>query len=62
METKKLSGLFINCVKAQDSIFESGKMVFECLLGSDKYSLEYQELTPDNPKVAANYDFYFDRC
>ena len=58
MKTKKLSGIFINCIEAQDSIFESGKMAFECLLGSDKYSLDYVELTRDTAKLTGNYDFY----
>src|SRR6185295_3578021 len=44
---------------AQDSIFESGKMVFQCLADSDKYSLDYIEITPENLKIPTNYDFYF---
>lgn len=59
MKEKNLSGLFINCVEAKDSIFESGKMVFECLSGSDKYSLDYVELTPENTTLSTDYDFYF---
>lgn len=58
MTVRKLAGLFINCVEAQDSIFESGKMVYECLLDSDKYSLDYVELTPNNTSLSTKYDFY----
>ena len=59
MKEKKLSGLFINCVEAKDSIFESGKMVFECLSGSAKYSLDYCELSRENRTLPTKYDFYF---
>lgn len=59
MNTKKLSGLFINCVEANDSIHESGKMAFQCLQGSEKYSLDYIEITYDNATIPAHYDFYF---
>ncbi|HRH44917.1 MAG TPA: FkbM family methyltransferase [Pyrinomonadaceae bacterium] len=54
----KLSGLFINCVKAQDSIFESGIMTYQCLLGSDKFSLDYVEISQENLSIPTNYDFY----
>lgn len=56
---RKLSGLFINCIEAQDSIYESGRMAFECLQNSEKYSLDYIEITPDKPIVPTTYDFYF---
>jgi FkbM family methyltransferase len=59
MSEQKLSGLFINCVEAQDSIFESGKMVYQCLLNSDKYSLDYIEINPDDVTISTDYDFYF---
>ena len=59
MNTNKLSGLFINCVEANDSIHESGKMAFQCLSGSEKYSLDYKEITPDNVTIPTHYDFYF---
>ena len=55
---RKLAGLFINCVEAQDSIFESGKMAYECLLGSGQFSLDYQALTPENTAIPTKYDFY----
>lgn len=59
MSEKILSGIFINCVEAKDSIFESGKMVYECLKDSDKYSLDYTELVPENTTLSTKYDFYF---
>src|SRR4051812_46438609 len=59
MNKRKKTGLFINCIEAQDSIYESGRMVFECLRGSEKYSLDYIEITPDKPVVPTGYDFYF---
>ena len=59
MAADKLRGLFINCVEARDSIFESGKMVFDCLSGSDKYSLDYIEMERNHPTIPSTYDFYF---
>lgn len=59
MSAKKLTGLFINCVEAQDSIHESGKMAYQCLLNSEKYSLDYTEITEDNLTLSTDYDFYF---
>lgn len=59
MNAGKLKGLFINCIEAQDSIFESGKMVFGCLVDSDLYSLDYIEITPENRTLSGDYDFYF---
>ncbi|HEX8637093.1 MAG TPA: FkbM family methyltransferase [Pyrinomonadaceae bacterium] len=59
MNAGQLKGLFINCIEAQDSIFESGKMVFGCLVNSDLYSLDYIEITPENRTVSSDYDFYF---
>ena len=56
---RRLEGLFINCLKAQDSIYESGKMVFQCLSGSDSFSLDYIEVEKDQRTVPGRYDFYF---
>jgi len=53
-----LSGLFINCVEANDSIHESGKMAYQCLLGSDRYDLDYIEITPEKLRMPTTYDFY----
>jgi len=59
MSAKKLSGLFINCAEAQCSIYESGKMTFQCLSDSQKYRLDYIEINPDKRIVPTGYDFYF---
>ena len=59
MKQSQLKGVFINCVEAQDSIYESGKMAYDCLVGSGKYSLDYIEITKDNLTLSAGFDFYF---
>lgn len=59
MKARKLAGLFINCIRAKDSIFESGAMAFQCLTGSEKYSLDYAEISPENVTISTAYDFYF---
>lgn len=59
MSQKKLSGLFINCTEAQCSIYESGKMTFGCLSGSERYSLDYVEISSANRAIPTDYDFYF---
>ena len=52
-------GLFINNTKAQDSIYESGLMVFNCLKLSDKYILDYIEINTQSRVIPLGYDFYF---
>jgi FkbM family methyltransferase len=59
MSNRRLKGLFINNQKAQCSIYESGKMAYDCLVGSEKYSLDYIEITRTEAKLPAKYDFYF---
>jgi len=59
MANRKLKGLFINNVKAQCSIYESGKMVYDCLVPSARYSLDYTEITRTSLEIPSNYDFYF---
>lgn len=59
MVNRKLKGLFVNNVKAQCSIYESGKMVYDCLAPSDRFSLDYTEITRTSLELPANYDFYF---
>jgi hypothetical protein len=54
-----MRGLFINNKKAQDSIYESGYMVYQCLLISSAYTLDYVEIAIDNRQVPTGYDFYF---
>ncbi|HEY4151239.1 MAG TPA: hypothetical protein VGM41_20015 [Chitinophagaceae bacterium] len=52
-------GLFINNKKAQDSIHESGVMVFNCLRLSDRYQLDYIEISQSERILPLGYDFYF---
>ncbi|HTB51452.1 MAG TPA: hypothetical protein VK718_01665 [Ferruginibacter sp.] len=52
-------GLFINNKKAQDSIYESGYLVYECLLQSKQYQLDYIEIDINNREIKTGYDFYF---
>jgi hypothetical protein len=52
-------GLFINNRKAKDSIYESGYMVYKCLLLFDKCVLDYIEVDNINREIPLGYDFYF---
>ncbi len=54
-----IKGLFINNEKAQDSIYESGLMVFRCLQLSGKYQLDYIEISQQRHSLPGVYDFYF---
>ncbi|GEM_PF-876768 len=56
--TTQLKGLFLNTPKAVCSIYESGKMAYECLILSEKYHLDYQELSKTNRHISTDYDFY----
>ncbi len=58
MSEGKLQGLFVNCPAAQDSIFESGKMAFDCLEDSENFSLDYTEISRENREILGGYDFY----
>lgn len=51
-------GLFINNKKAKDSIFESGYMVYQCLLKSGKFTLDYCEVDSTDRTIRTGYDFY----
>lgn len=69
-----LRGVFINTGKANCSIFESGRMVYECLAGSEYYTLDYFSLDTidaslfadkakirvlsEGTKATTNYDFW----
>jgi len=53
-----IKGLFLNTTKAQCSIYESGRMIYEALSLSDKFCLDYQEIGEDNREIPANYDFF----
>lgn len=55
---KKLRGLFLNTAQANCSIYESGKMVYKCLLLSEKYAIDYIEIDSENREVKNGYDFY----
>lgn len=54
-----MKGLFINNKKSQDSIYESGLMVFDNIKLSDKYELDYIEVDELNNEINLNYEFYF---
>ncbi len=54
----KLRGIFLNTEKAICSIYESGKMCYDCLVQSEKYSLDYVELSKAEREIPAGYDFY----
>lgn len=54
-----IKGLFINNKKANDSIYESGLMVYNCLKSSNKYQIDYIEIDIDNRSISAKYNFYF---
>ena len=52
-----LKGLFLNVNKAEDSIYESGLMIYNILKESTLYELEYTERTKPNLQFS-EYDFY----
>ncbi|OCR01808.1 hypothetical protein BCD67_04750 [Oscillatoriales cyanobacterium USR001] len=56
--TKKPRGLFLNTEKANCSIYESGKMAYQCLLLSGKYDLDYLEISPNAADIPKKYEFY----
>ena len=52
-----LKGLFLNTEKARCSIHESGLMVYNALVSSDKYNLDYMEIGPGKRTFWDKYDF-----
>jgi hypothetical protein len=56
--SRKIKGLFLNTAEAKCSIYESGKMSYDCLVLSDSYLLDYQEIDENNRKILGDYDFY----
>jgi FkbM family methyltransferase len=54
----KLKGLFLNTSNAQCSIYESGKMVYDCLKLSKLYSIDYKEIDKYSRTISTDYDFY----
>ncbi len=55
---KKLHGIFINQAKANCSIYESGRMMYNSLLLSNKYTIDYLEVDESNRSISNKYDFY----
>ncbi len=55
---QKPKGLFINPTKANCSIYESGVMMYQSLLLSSKYELDYIEIDESQRNISSNYDFY----
>lgn len=53
----KPRGLFLNTTEAQCSIYESGRMAYECLRLSERYQLDYHAFGPDSARIGL-YDFY----
>lgn len=54
-----MNGLFINNKKAKDSIYESGWMVYECLLLCRDVTWDYVEIDINSRHIPGGYDFYF---
>lgn len=55
---KKTTGIFINTARAQCSIFESGLMMYESLLVSSRFKIDYVEVDEKNHTIPGGYDFY----
>ncbi len=53
-----MRGLFINQIKANCSIYESGVMCYKALKYGEKYSLDYLETNTSNNIDITSYDFY----
>lgn len=53
-----LKALFINSSSKKCSIYQSGKMIFDCLRQSKKVSFDYIEIDSDNRFIPVGYDFY----
>jgi hypothetical protein len=58
MAEKKPHGVFINPAKADCSIYESGRMMYNSLLLSNNYILDYLEIDENNRNISNKYDFY----
>jgi hypothetical protein len=58
MTPTKPHGLFLNQPQAQCSIYESGRMVYEALKSSERFSLEYFTLSPETCGKIPAADFY----
>ncbi|MDO8873974.1 MAG: hypothetical protein Q7V05_14790 [Methanoregula sp.] len=53
-----IKGLFLNTSKAQCSIYESGRMIFEALSLSNQFKLDYLEIDENHREIPLNYDFF----
>ena len=53
-----MKGLFINSKKHRCSIYESGKMIFDCLLKSKRCLFDYVEVDELQPNIKTGYDIY----
>lgn len=58
MSFKKLKGLFVNTDQANCSIYESGRMIYDCLKISANYQLNYAEVNDRRRQISTGYDFY----
>ena len=60
METPSVRprGLFLNPKEPTCSIYESGRMSFDCLRRSERFSIEYQEIDAQHRNLPGGYDFY----
>jgi len=55
----KFRGLFLNTIKENCSIYESGLMVFNILQPQSKdYTIDYLEINETKSLISLNYDFY----
>ncbi len=54
----KPHGIFVNVPRANCSIYESGRMVYDCLVLSDRYVLEYIEIDAYARDLPNSFDFY----
>ena len=54
----KPRGLYVIQAPAQCSIFESGRMMYECIRRSTSFDLDYFEATAENQELDKTYDFY----
>jgi hypothetical protein len=51
-------GLFLNAPRANCSIYESGRMMYDSLVLSERYRLDYMELTEAEHDIPDSYHFY----
>ena len=54
----KPRGVFVNVPRANCSIYESGRMVYDCLVLSDRYLLDYIEIDEYSRDLPNSFDFY----